>query len=50
MDLCLNKGPAQQLRKGNYVGCFQTVFTNVNLNSDIFLKILSFSKSRKYDS
>ena len=31
------------------IGCFQRAFTDVNLKSGIFLRILSFSESRKYD-
>ena len=33
----------------NDIGCFQTAFTDISLKSGIFLQILSFSESRKYD-
>ena len=32
-----------------YFECFQTALSNVSLKSDILLRILSFSKSRKYE-
>ena len=48
MDDCINKGAEQHQDSEKDVKCFSK--TDVNLKSDIFLWILLFLKSRKYDS
>ena len=49
MDACINKGAAQHQEVERLSDTFLIVLTDVNLKCDIFLRILSFSKSRKYD-
>ena len=48
MDACINKGAAQHQEAERTSDVFQTILTEVNLTSDIFLRIFLFSKSRKY--
>ena len=49
MDACINKGSVQYQEIEMNVKYFQKALTNVILKSDILLRILSFSKSRKYE-
>ena len=46
----LTKGAAQDQETEGTLDTFQTVLTNVSLKSDIFLRILPYSNSRKYNS
>ena len=48
MDVCINKGVAQhqEAERMSDTLYFLIVLTDVNLKSDIFFRILSFSKSR----
>ena len=48
MDACINKDTAQYQEAERMSDTFWIVLTDVNLKCDIFLRILSFSKSRKY--
>ena len=47
MDACFNKGTAQHQEAERTSDVFQTVLTDVNLNSDIFLRIW---RSRSQDN
>ena len=49
MGACINKSAAQYQETEMMSDVFQTVLTDVNLRSDMFLRILSFSKSRIYE-
>ena len=49
MDACIKKGAAQVQEAERTAVAFSNNFTDVNLKSDIFLRILSFLKSRKYE-
>ena len=48
MDACINKGAAQHQEAERMSDTFWIVLIDVNLKSDIVLRILSFTKSRKY--
>ena len=48
MEACKNKGATQHQEAERMSDIFWKVLTDVNLKSDMFLQILSFSKSRKY--
>ena len=48
MDASTTKGAAQHQNTERMSDTFWIVLTGVNLKSDMFLRISSFSKSRKY--
>ena len=50
IDACMNKGAEQIQAMERTPDVFQTVLTDVYLKSEVFLQILSFLQSRKYDS